>query len=263
MLPNRLILRSPLHEPAFRQPPHHDLRGDVGPGPRDRARSISARASRTIRARRTCGAKAADAVLNGYNQYPSMMGLPELRSAIAAHYAPLAGPRSRCRHRGHGDVGRDRGARRRDPRRWSSPATRWCCSSPCTTPICRWCGCAGGVPRFVTPAAAAFPARPRKRSRRHSRRRPRRWCSTTRSIPTATIFSAEDLALLADFCRRFDAIAICDEVWEHVVFDGRRHQPVLASTGMRERTRQDRLGGQDLQPDRLEGRLRLRGARTS
>src|ERR1700750_1966923 len=30
--------------------------------------------------------KAADAVLNGYNQYPSMMGLPELRQAIATHY---------------------------------------------------------------------------------------------------------------------------------------------------------------------------------
>ena len=30
--------------------------------------------------------KAADAVLNGYNQYPSMMGVLELREAIAAHY---------------------------------------------------------------------------------------------------------------------------------------------------------------------------------
>src|SRR5918996_3458312 len=30
--------------------------------------------------------KAADAVLDGYNQYPSMMGIPELRSGIAAHY---------------------------------------------------------------------------------------------------------------------------------------------------------------------------------
>ena len=28
---------------------------------------------------------AADAVLDGYNQYPSMMGIPELRQAIAAH----------------------------------------------------------------------------------------------------------------------------------------------------------------------------------
>src|SRR5687767_8848133 len=31
-------------------------------------------------------AKAADAVLNGYNQYPPMAGLPELRQAVAAHY---------------------------------------------------------------------------------------------------------------------------------------------------------------------------------
>ena len=30
---------------------------------------------------------AAEASLNGYNQYPSMMGLPELRQAIATHYA--------------------------------------------------------------------------------------------------------------------------------------------------------------------------------
>jgi N-succinyldiaminopimelate aminotransferase len=31
----------------------------------------------------------------------------------------------------------------------------------------------------------------------------------------------EDLALLAEFCVRHDAVAVCDEVWEQVVFDGR------------------------------------------
>ena len=31
-------------------------------------------------------AKAADAVVNGWNQYPPMMGLPELRKAVSAHY---------------------------------------------------------------------------------------------------------------------------------------------------------------------------------
>ena len=31
-------------------------------------------------------AKAADAVVNGWNQYPPMMGLPELRKAVATHY---------------------------------------------------------------------------------------------------------------------------------------------------------------------------------
>ncbi|MBS0334712.1 MAG: aminotransferase class I/II-fold pyridoxal phosphate-dependent enzyme, partial [Proteobacteria bacterium] len=36
-------------------------------------------------------AKAADAVLNGYNQYPPMAGLPELRQAVAGHYARTQG----------------------------------------------------------------------------------------------------------------------------------------------------------------------------
>ena len=36
-------------------------------------------------------AKAADAVVNGYNQYPPMAGLPELRQAVAAHYARAQG----------------------------------------------------------------------------------------------------------------------------------------------------------------------------
>src|ERR1700755_969983 len=36
-------------------------------------------------------AKAADAVLNGYNQYPPMVGLPELRQAVAAHYGRTQG----------------------------------------------------------------------------------------------------------------------------------------------------------------------------
>jgi aspartate/methionine/tyrosine aminotransferase len=53
--------------------------------------------------------------------------------------------------------------------------------------------------------------------------------------PTGTVYSREDLDLLARFCERFDAIAICDEVWEHVVFDGRRHIPLIALPSMRER----------------------------
>ena len=35
---------------------------------------------------------------------------------------------------------------------------------------------------------------------------------------------------------RHDAVALCDEVWEHVVFDGRSHVPLMAMPGMRERT---------------------------
>jgi len=54
--------------------------------------------------------------------------------------------------------------------------------------------------------------------------------------PSAVVFPDEDLRLLAAACVKHDVIAVCDEVWEHVVFDGRRHAPLMALPGMRERT---------------------------
>jgi N-succinyldiaminopimelate aminotransferase len=54
--------------------------------------------------------------------------------------------------------------------------------------------------------------------------------------PAAVVTPEEDLALLAEFCVRHDAIAVCDEVWEAVVFDGRRHRPLMSFPGLRERT---------------------------
>ena len=54
--------------------------------------------------------------------------------------------------------------------------------------------------------------------------------------PAAVVYPREDLELLARFCQEFDAVAICDEVWEHVIFDGREHIPLITIPGMRERT---------------------------
>jgi aspartate/methionine/tyrosine aminotransferase len=44
------------------------------------------------------------------------------------------------------------------------------------------------------------------------------------------------LELLATYCTRFDAVCISDEVWEHVVFEGNEHVPIMTIPGMRERT---------------------------
>ena len=41
--------------------------------------------------------------------------------------------------------------------------------------------------------------------------------------PSSRVFEEAELRLLAEACVRHDAIALTDEVWEHVVFDGRRH----------------------------------------
>ena len=54
--------------------------------------------------------------------------------------------------------------------------------------------------------------------------------------PAAVVYPREDLELLARFCQEFDAVAICDEVWEHVIFDGREHIPLITIPGMRDRT---------------------------
>jgi aspartate/methionine/tyrosine aminotransferase len=50
------------------------------------------------------------------------------------------------------------------------------------------------------------------------------------------VFGEEELRLLALACVAHDAIALTDEVWEHVVFDGCRHIPLSSLPGMAERT---------------------------
>jgi len=177
---------------------------------------------------------AAEALMHGNNQYPSMMGIPELRKAIATHYA-----------RWHGVAF--------DPMAEVlvvSGATEALASSiigliepgdevvlfqpmyDAYVPLIRQ---AGGIPRFV-------------------RLEPPHWRLTDEALarvfnektrfvvfnnplnPAAVVYPREDLELLARYCQEFDAVAICDEVWEHVVFDGREHIPLIAIPGMRERT---------------------------
>src|SRR5690606_11470878 len=53
--------------------------------------------------------------------------------------------------------------------------------------------------------------------------------------PAGVVLPEADLVLLAEFCVRHDAIAVCDEVWEQVVFGGAVHRPLMAFPGMRER----------------------------
>ena len=53
--------------------------------------------------------------------------------------------------------------------------------------------------------------------------------------PSAKVFSKDELLFLADLLIKFDAYAICDEVYEHIVFDGCKHIPLMTIPGMRER----------------------------
>ena len=50
------------------------------------------------------------------------------------------------------------------------------------------------------------------------------------------MFSDDDLAAIAALCQEHDVVAISDEVYEHLLFDGRTHRSIATLPGMRERT---------------------------
>ena len=54
--------------------------------------------------------------------------------------------------------------------------------------------------------------------------------------PTGKVFSRDELELIASLCLEHDALAVCDEVYERIVFDGRRHLHLAAIDGMWDRT---------------------------
>ncbi|WP_051198867.1 pyridoxal phosphate-dependent aminotransferase [Gordonia shandongensis] len=54
--------------------------------------------------------------------------------------------------------------------------------------------------------------------------------------PTGTVLSRDDLAEIARLAVEHDAIVISDEVYEHLMFDGRVHVPIATLPGMAERT---------------------------
>jgi aminotransferase len=54
--------------------------------------------------------------------------------------------------------------------------------------------------------------------------------------PTGKVFSPDELTLIAELCVEHDAIAITDEIYEHITYDGRVHVPIATLPGMRERT---------------------------
>lgn len=54
--------------------------------------------------------------------------------------------------------------------------------------------------------------------------------------PTGTVFTDAELEAIAAVCREHDLIAITDEVYEHLLYDGRAHKPLATLPGMAERT---------------------------
>jgi len=176
---------------------------------------------------------AARAVLEKSNQYPPMAGLPELRQAVADHYA-----RHQALNLAAEEVIVTSGATEALAAALFAliePGDEVLCFQPLYDAYVPLIRRAGGVPRFVRLSPpewrierAALEAAVTAKTRLILLNNPLN--------PAATMTSAEDLAMLADFCVAHGLTAICDEVWEHVTFDGARHLPLIGFPGMRERT---------------------------
>ncbi len=58
----------------------------------------------------------------------------------------------------------------------------------------------------------------------------------TPNNPTGKVFTRSELELIRDLCVEFNVLAITDEIYEHILYDGTRHISMAALDGMRERT---------------------------
>ncbi|AJR24146.1 aminotransferase [Sphingobium sp. YBL2] len=176
---------------------------------------------------------ATDALLTRSNQYPPMAGLAELREAVAAHYA---------RHQGLDlspqEVIVTSGATEAIAASLLAlvrPGDEVLVLAPLYDAYLPLIERAGGVARVLrlTPpewqigrqalAAAVTP-------------KTRFLLMNNPVNPTGIALREEELALLAEFCVENDLIAICDEVWEHIAYDGIAHRPLIGFPGMRNRT---------------------------
>ncbi len=177
---------------------------------------------------------AARAIADDHNQYPITWGVPAFREAIAAAY-------------------------RRDHGMTVDPETEICVTCGSTEAmIAAMLGVldpgdevvvfepfyenyspdsilTGAVPRLVslrspdwtfdeTELRAAFTERTRA------------IVINTPNNPTGKVFSRAELGLIAELCVEHDTIAITDEIYEHITYDGTEHVPIATLPGMRERT---------------------------
>lgn len=178
--------------------------------------------------------KAAEAVVAGWNQYPSMLGMPELRQAAAIHYRHWQGlvldPET--------EIMVTSGATEALAVALLAliePGDEVVLFQPLYDAYLPLVQRAGGVPRLVRLEPPHWHITPEKLAAVFSDRTKLVLLNNPQN-PTGVVHSRAELELVAGYCQRFDAYAVCDDVWEHIVFDGRRFEPLMALEGMRERT---------------------------
>src|SRR5580700_7582175 len=180
------------------------------------------------------------AIREGRNQYPPGNGIPELRHAIAAHqrawYAMDLNPETEVLV----TVGATE-AIAATLLALCEPGDEVVMFEPTYDSYAACCALAGARPRFVRLHPPDWSFDPEELAAAVGPRTKLLLLNSPHN-PTGKVFSPDELAQVAALCSAHDLLAVTDEVYEHLVFDG-SHVPLATLPGMRERTLAISSGG--------------------
>jgi methionine aminotransferase len=170
----------------------------------------------------------------GVNQYPPMAGIPALREAVAEKAAALYG----ARYDPEDEVTIVPGATYgifTAVATWIRPGDEVILFEPAYDSYAPAVEVAGGKPVYVQ---LKFPdySIDWLEVERAITPRTRMMVVNTPNNPTASVLSAEDLRVMEGLLRNTDIVVVSDEVYEHIVFDGHRHETVSRFPGLAERS---------------------------
>jgi aspartate/methionine/tyrosine aminotransferase len=177
---------------------------------------------------------AAAYVVDGHNQYPPMMGMAELRKAVAAHDRRFYGLELDWQTETLVTSGATEALmdcflgllEAGDEVVLLEPAY------DTYAPVIRRLG---AIPRSVRLEPPAWTL-PREALEAAFSGKTKLLVLNSPMNPTGKVYTREELAFVAELVQRHDALAVCDEVYEHLVFGDAQHVPLMTLPGMRERT---------------------------
>jgi N-succinyldiaminopimelate aminotransferase len=178
-------------------------------------------------------ADAAANILGGVNQYPPGLGVPALRIAVAEH-----------QRRFHGlDVDPDDVLVTTGATEAIASAVLGLCEpgdevvtfEPFYDSYAATIALAGAVLRPVPLRPPTFAFDPDELRAAFSPKT-RLVLVNTPHNPTGTVLTAEQLTMIGELAAEFDAVIVTDEVYEHMLYDGRPHVPMASLPGMAPRT---------------------------
>ncbi len=94
----------------------------------------------------------------------------------------------------------------------------------------------GATARYVTLPRAGLDLRPRRTAPRLQPPHQSHHSQFAQQSHRARFSPAKSCEFIAGLCQEFDALAITDEIYEHILYDGAVHTPIISLPGMRERS---------------------------